>query len=82
MSELADYEWFHLLAQKIMIRIHEVPERSPDNPVLHDLTAAHGRCGTGSGLCDDGGHAGPEGCYVLQRIGAHLGIRSAGGDNP
>lgn len=70
-----DFEAFHPRAKEILARLDACPERSPDVPVLRDLTAVHGRCGTGTGLCDDGGHAGDGGCYVLERIGAHLGIR-------
>jgi hypothetical protein len=35
---------------------------------LRDIVTQHARCGTGSGVCDDGGHAGDDGCYVLTRL--------------
>ncbi len=76
MSDLDDFEWFHPLAKAIVERLRLVPERSPDNPVLMDLTVVHGKCGTGTGLCDDGGHAGDDGCFVLTRIASHLGIKA------
>jgi hypothetical protein len=69
-----DYATFHPVAKEVIDRLRANPHRSPDSSVLLDLMWFHGRCGTGSGLCDDGGHAWEDGCLVTVRIGSHLGI--------
>lgn len=69
-----DIDVFHPVAKEIILRLRANPARSPDTPLLMDLTVQHGRCGTGSGPCDDGGHAAYTGCYDLHRIAEHLAI--------